>query len=800
MVVSTVAAVGLCSCSTEPGADDVASTTRGIQGELSFSADCEIEHQIRIAAAVLFARDQLNHPQFKQCVTEAFILDTGDDSFEDIALWANTQLPIVIECVDSSVTPCGDPNNPGSFGKAGCAGGTAPTAPEALWLDFGHIENATTEALASTITHEVMHNHGYGHPHSVGFSVSDQVGACVARDWPFGLGRAVVGDEFALTPLGGGGGALAGHRCASNEIATGIRGSTKDGRINRLGLMCGRVTGNTIVGSAPDADGSLGSPSGSTAFVDQCPAGQALVALEIHHDNLVNAVRPRCATLASLKADLPATVIHHIGTTHGLQLGTRYVNRCDHAGAVTGLNLRVGGLVDRVEVECETLPRGPSRRDRNYLTYDIGGVGGQNFEQQCQGRSVMTGIFGSRDATDRLASVGATCRPLTGDVVGEGQYDLQRTEVAGHFSGTPFNFECPVGEVVVGYQGRAANWVRSVVPMCIRYQDWVAGQMPQPAASLPSTGLVHQQLCPAGQVATGLDGREGAIIDRFGMRCERPEGAVYASDTVPTGGAGGSPFTQMCPGGAPISGLLSQSDSAGLVALGAHCPIVRGDEIHQHNGLRMPQYGGIAVPDADALCGASNVLVGVETRFVNGVIRGVQGLCQSRTQVLAKSTSVSPTGWRGEPNFGFYGQSRCPSGELAIGLKGRSGALIDRLQLVCGLPEFEVGEWLSLALAPGEDIIIKLYRPTEGYFSRITVQPAGAPYFVPPMQDISVQLQQRSRPESQFEIAPSSSGNTVYNGQWWDYRQYFGEDHYLVRLKNNSARQMANFQFRLSTD
>ena len=797
---ATCVSVGLSGCGSEgEGAVETSTDERGIHGAVSYGAACLGNDRYRIWAAILHIRNQVTSIGFKQCLGEAFILDVDDDTVEDIVFWANTHLPVVVDCVDSSVTPCGDASNPGSYGKAGCAGETAPNAPEALWLDFGHIRNSSTPVLAETIAHEIMHNHGWFHPHSVGFSVSDQVGACVARGRPQGLLRQSVGDEFAMSPLGGIGGSVVGHRCASNEVATGIRGSTKNGKLNRLGLTCGRVTGAGIVGSYDDADGSLNAPAGSTTFTEACPSGQVLVALGVRHDSIVHAVRPFCAHLSSLRADQPATAISHVGASHGVLQGVEDADRCKHAGAVTGLNLRVGALVDRVQVECETLPRGASRRDRDSISTQLGGIGGKYFERQCQGGTVMTGIFGSRDSSDRLASVGATCRTMTGNVIGEGRYDQHRTEAAGRFAGTAFHVQCPADEVVVGYQGRGLFWMRSVVPLCVRYDWWLSNfSSPAPAAPLPSTGNVITGQCPLGQVATGIQGREGAIVDRFMLRCEYPEGSPLTSGTFGAGSqTGGSPFVQMCPGGGPLGGLLSQSNASGLVSIGAYCPVVRGNEVHVHNGVRLPQYGGIGVADDDAMCGSGSMLVGVNTRVSNGIIRGVQGICQARSDVLSKSMVSTLMSWRGDSNGGILQQQRCPTGRVAIGLEGRSGALVDRLQLVCSYPEVEFGEWFYVSVSASKDTYLKFYRPTEGNTTRVTIEHVGL--FVP-ISSVDVDLQQRSRPFFNHEITASSSGtHRITNARWWTYNRYFSEDHYLLKLKKGPGAS-AYVRVRLTTN
>ncbi len=124
------------------------------------------------------------------------------------------------------------------------------------------------------------------------------------------------------------------------------------------------------------------------------------------------------------------------------------------------------------------------------------------------------------------------------------------------------------------------------------------------------------------------------------------------------------------------------------------CP----DSVSLSNFRASPQYGGTGGTIFQTQCPIGMVLSGINGRTDQKVDR-VQGRC--RGLEFVEDSSVDPFEYRAEasgtglnlPSQGGTGGTAtsafCPSGEMVIGIFGRSGSDLDQLQVKCGIVNIE---------------------------------------------------------------------------------------------------------------
>jgi hypothetical protein len=155
-----------------------------------------------------------------------------------------------------------------------------------------------------------------------------------------------------------------------------------------------------------------------------------------------------------------------------------------------------------------------------------------------------------------------------------------------------------------------------------------------------------------------------------------PRRAMGTEATLaPVGLLGGAPYQIPC--ALPAAGL--QVRSADLIdAIGLNClGFVQPRE-------PTPMAGGPAGSYSTLDCATGEVLVGVHGAAEN-YLMGIGALCASQSSVLANrrtAADVREVGWRGVLG-GFTFRRWCPAGMVVSGIRGKAGALVDRLEVEC---------------------------------------------------------------------------------------------------------------------
>jgi hypothetical protein len=139
----------------------------------------------------------------------------------------------------------------------------------------------------------------------------------------------------------------------------------------------------------------------------------------------------------------------------------------------------------------------------------------------------------------------------------------------GGSGGETFSLACPQpGMVVVGISGTSGTYVDNLVLRCARLQpDGTPGQSTIDMASGQAGGgggSYFQLFCGPKEVAVGISGRAGDLLDAISLYCAPLASWVGASNpsTNPTdirGGGGGVQFQERCPNGYALAAMTGRS-------------------------------------------------------------------------------------------------------------------------------------------------------------------------------------------------------------------------------------------------
>lgn len=141
----------------------------------------------------------------------------------------------------------------------------------------------------------------------------------------------------------------------------------------------------------------------------------------------------------------------------------------------------------------------------------------------------------------------------------------------GGSGGSPFTSDCNSDGVMVGIKVRTGTLVDSVQAVCVKVRSngtWAGGQFDATRAG-GNGGTAGSLICQDGSAVQSVFGKAGALIDAIGVSCVTMTGSSGVVTTVggaqgmgPLGGTGGSAFTQDCNGGQIAKGI---SGSAGTL-------------------------------------------------------------------------------------------------------------------------------------------------------------------------------------------------------------------------------------------
>ena len=142
---------------------------------------------------------------------------------------------------------------------------------------------------------------------------------------------------------------------------------------------------------------------------------------------------------------------------------------------------------------------------------------------------------------------------------------------AGGTGGSPFTSDCSSDGVMVGIKVRTGSLVDSVQAVCVKVRSngsWAGGTFDGTRAG-GNGGTAGSLICQSGSAVQSVFGKAGSLIDAIGVNCVTmagPSGIVTTAGSPqgmgPLGGSGGSVFKHDCNGGQIAKGI---SGSAGTL-------------------------------------------------------------------------------------------------------------------------------------------------------------------------------------------------------------------------------------------
>jgi Alpha-L-arabinofuranosidase B (ABFB) domain len=189
---------------------------------------------------------------------------------------------------------------------------------------------------------------------------------CVAADGTEGADTdAAVGESssaihagtlgYSLQPRGGGGGSPVTLACGENSVLVGLTGRSGSA-IDRLAAKCASLNPDGSLGSV--RVGASAGGSGGSAFDRTCPPGQAVVGFSGRSGERLDQLSLQCASVAGwrgtgqIESSLPVG-----GGGGGSPFGGSY-DTCVSPYVITGVNLRAGSRIDRIQGVCTIIKPG----------------------------------------------------------------------------------------------------------------------------------------------------------------------------------------------------------------------------------------------------------------------------------------------------------------------------------------------------------------------------------------------------------------------------------------------------------
>jgi hypothetical protein len=149
-------------------------------------------------------------------------------------------------------------------------------------------------------------------------------------------------------------------------------------------------------------------------------------------------------------------------------------------------------------------------------------------------------------------------------------------DLRGAAVGDPYALTCAQDELLVGLQGRSDATVGALGLVCMRMLE-NAGLVDREERPMigGTTGDEFSSECPQNQAVIAVRGRAGTTLDRIGVRCGRVRRWVLdgtpGSIEPSFGGLGGVPFTDECPPGYFLQGVLGHAAATAINSVQALC-------------------------------------------------------------------------------------------------------------------------------------------------------------------------------------------------------------------------------------
>ena len=153
----------------------------------------------------------------------------------------------------------------------------------------------------------------------------------------------------------------------------------------------------------------------------------------------------------------------------------------------------------------------------------------------CPDGRVLVGYEGTQSANPSsplIRSMVGICATVTFPPPGApaAAWELTRLPARGDLSGTPWTRVCPVGHVLIGFDGNAGTWwIGQLVLRCAPITLAPSGQAVLLGSAIelddvggPANTDFPETNCPTGQVARGAETSGATLLEAFGLICGVP--------------------------------------------------------------------------------------------------------------------------------------------------------------------------------------------------------------------------------------------------------------------------------------
>jgi hypothetical protein len=552
-----------CVGAVETGdATEVDVATSAVNGTYHIDASCTALEASQARSALDAFRAMLLDGRLLNCLKDGVLGGYHDPN----PLWDFPRVPLYPEAIvrvlltDSTSVYCG--------GEVDGNTGSGWIMPEGVTVDRDWFAQNPADftldkkgALAGIMAHELSHSHFYSDGPVSGLNpenkiiAPEQIARCVHSivdpaqiDRPNGairLEMALWSNEAVLAPVGQayGGAPTPQMQCSLPDFAIGFDGRA-GASIDALGLACSQV-----------AFGPKGGPGG-TPFSLRCLSEEVMVGIHGRAGGVLESIGPICAARNTVLAGGSARTLR--ASVGGGPAENAFQRVCPLENAVKAIRLRVGGLVDRIEVVCQRV--GDPRAIYLDQLPKLGGTGGELTRlETCPSRSAMhklvTSYSPNWDAgVGRLSGACKIVRNTAQDQPVSSppaNTDAERCEQAAPAActrqfvagvgtmgqGPGFVFDqdtCGDDGLLIGIEATTQTWIRNIRGVCLPTATDIAAWTGAPNIPFirktltpargrfdPSDPAPIRRECPKGEFMVGFQATSGAYLDSVEIVCRR---------------------------------------------------------------------------------------------------------------------------------------------------------------------------------------------------------------------------------------------------------------------------------------
>jgi hypothetical protein len=232
---------------------------------------------------------------------------------------------------------------------------------------------------------------------------------------------------------------------------------------------------------------------------------------------------------------------------------------------------------------------------------------------------------------------------------------------------------CPASYFATGVGGTMGDVAGNPIAGTVTMQC-EGGQNPTGSMGTGTGGAASSSSCGAGELAVGIEGREGDFIDKIAVRCQSMDLLGAVSTAAGFGGEGGGPDGPYdCPRGQALTGFTGTvtDDNVYVRNVVIACASIPLGGDGRLGGFPTTNAESTTCPEGAFATGVSGTLGSIGP---NPIVGTAQMTCVGG--VDAANTLGTGTG-------GTAASTSCSAGQIAVGIEGKEGDFIDNLAVRC---------------------------------------------------------------------------------------------------------------------